>query len=372
MNKEKIETRLSEHALTILVAMLVVAVGVSVIAGGAYVLNFYGHSVAEGTDAWGQFGDYFGGILNPVFGFLSVMALLVALVLQNRELRLSTQELRNSSEALKGQNRAIEHQSFEQTFFAWLNNYHELLQSISHHDSYTGQEKLGRNALYSWWSPEHLQFKVHDLLARNPAADRGFAEWRRGEISEEENTREGEARKIIQLASREITPWALSLWNETYLKNEYQLDSLFRNLYRLILWIHSQHESQLTKAQKWLYVSIVRGQLSWIEQVYLFYNGLTERGEKFRGLANTYALFDNLTYENDPVLEHVRRNQPTGAAYEERAFDSVLARRAIGLPESAEEVLSAAAVNVALTAYAPTISITAQADSTPRHEGRAP
>jgi len=106
--------------------------------------------------------------------------------------------------------------------------------------------------------------------------------------------------------------------------------------------------------------------------VFLFYNGLTERGRKFRQLANKYALFDNLTFENDPVLEHVKRHQPAGAAYEAGAFDSVLARRAMGLPESAEEALTAAAINVTLTAYAPKILAAGHAGTAPEREGHVP
>lgn len=161
-----------------------------------------------------------------------------------------------------------------------------------------------------------------------------------GSLPDNPGTRE---RAAVALVKARLTPAVIHVWEEAYLRNEFQLDSLFRNLYRLILWIDSQHDDQLTAAQKWLYVGIVRGRLSWIEQVFLFYNGLTERGEKFRRLANKYALFDNLTFENDPVLEHVRNNQPPGVAHEERAFSSLLARRAIGLPDTAEGTMALAA-----------------------------
>ena len=38
---------------------------------------------------WGQFGDYVGGVLNPTFSFLALLALLATLGLQIRELRIS-------------------------------------------------------------------------------------------------------------------------------------------------------------------------------------------------------------------------------------------------------------------------------------------
>ena len=347
MNKEGIEKRLSDHALTVMVVILGVAVLALLVAVGVYFANFHGHPLAEAPDRWGQFGDFLGGALNPVFGFLSVLALLVALVLQNRELRLSTEELRNSSEALKGQNKAIEHQSFEQTFFAWLNNYHELLQSVTTSTASQGQLS-GRQALFFWWGPHitsGLVFKLgrREIEAQQPGT---FDAWIQSQPNDKRIRLRAVLERITNVASDEI----FRMWGDTYLDHEYQLDSLFRNLYRLVLWVDSQHESQLTKSQKWLYVGIIRGQLSWVEQVYLFYNGLTTRGAKFRQLVNKYALFDNLTFENDPVLEHVRRNQPTDAAYDESAFNSVLARRALGLPDTAEETMAIAAVEGRLAA----------------------
>ncbi|OGU22267.1 MAG: hypothetical protein A2580_07525 [Hydrogenophilales bacterium RIFOXYD1_FULL_62_11] len=297
---------------------------------------------AQARAEWGQLGDYFGGTLNPLFGFVSVLALLITLIVQSKELRLSTRELENSSKALRGQNKAIEHQSFEQTFFAWLNNYHELLQSIAGAGPIVG-ELHGRAALYGWWGPGNssaLAFNwVREQFAEHERST-AYSEWI---ASLRHHTENEKTKAALEMLNESITPAILRKWEAVYLKHEYQLDSLFRNLYRLILWIHSQHESKLTPAQKWLYVGIVRGQLSWIEQVYLFYNGLTERGGKFRKLVNTYALFDNLTFENDPVLEYVRHNPPGGVAYMRSAFDSVAARRALGLPDTAEETMALAA-----------------------------
>ncbi|MHB1187769.1 putative phage abortive infection protein [Thiobacillus sp.] len=297
---------------------------------------------------WGQLGDYFGGTLNPFFGFVSVLALLVTLIVQSKELRLSTEELRNSSEALRGQNKAIEHQRFEQTFFAWLNNYHDLLQSVSSINQTSHVEITGRQALFKWWGPRNSSGTVFNLVRKKIDAaetEGAYGRWYQT-LPEDEELR---LKAAIEYVHDEITPEILDVWTDIYFFHEYQLDSLFRNLYRLILWIDSQHENQLNQSQKWLYVSIVRGQLSWIEQVYLFYNGLTERGEKFRRLANKYALFDNLTSQNDLVLDHVMRNSPPATAYESCAFDSVIARRALGLPDTAEETLALAAVGFGRT-----------------------
>lgn len=327
-----------------MVAILGLAVAAALVAVGAYVVNFHGYAIADEPDKWGQFGDFLGGALNPVFGFLSVLALLVALVLQNRELRLTKEELQKSSQALLGQNRAIENQRFEQTFFAWLSNYQQLLQMVTSVGQLDRVPVHGRSALFRWWSPAEVPWVIgiYDLVREaHSAAGTSESDWFNN-LPADETQR---VRAAIAFVPDRILGVTLATWGTTYRDHEFQLDSLFRSLYRLILWIDSQHEEQLTAAQKWLYVGIVRSQLSWIELVYLFYNGLTERGAKFRRLVNKYALFDNLTFENDPVLEYVRHHQPPAVAYEERAFSSLLARRALGLSDTAEEAAARAAAD---------------------------
>ena len=54
---------------------------------------------------WGQFGDYVGGLLNPTFSFLALLALLTTLGLQIRELKISAKELKNSAQALLNNHR---------------------------------------------------------------------------------------------------------------------------------------------------------------------------------------------------------------------------------------------------------------------------
>jgi len=51
-----------------------IAVIGAVVTLGAYFANFHG-DVVPGHDAWGQFGDYVGGVLNPLVGLLVVASL---------------------------------------------------------------------------------------------------------------------------------------------------------------------------------------------------------------------------------------------------------------------------------------------------------
>ena len=335
-----------------MLTILGIALAATAIAVGTFMYFFRNEQILVQQDKWGQFGDFFGGTLNPVFGFLSVMALLVALVIQSRELRLSRKALKlsrrelklsrkeqeKSVKALDAQHRAIEHQRFEQTFFAWLGTYRELLEAIEiiDVDAQEPNRWTGRRAIHYWWEnrltyQSIYAYKVspNDRVQRSKERQRALLMLHMlpGSPDEELN---------------ELTSDALAAWEVLYCKWEYWLDNFFRVLYRLLLWIDSQDAEKLSDAQKWLYASIVRSQLSWIELVFLFYNGQTERGEKFKRLVEKYALFDNLNF-SDPVLKNMRAYPPQDGAYSEAAYKSSVAREAMGLPPTIEETLALAA-----------------------------
>lgn len=289
----------------------------------------------------GQVGDFFGGILNPVFSFITVVALVLTLLLQSKELKMSREELElsrselaKSAEALQRQNRAIDRQSFEQTFFSWLNTYGQMLDSVENPGSpLTGRKETleGKRALENWWAVRVAPHHFADVIKKK-IPDKFDAQ----------------ANAVTLLRSLDrgqyglITKQALDWWEELSDDIERQVDSLFRVLYRLVVWVDSQDEERLSPAQKWLYVSIIRARLSSIELVFLFYNGHTARGHRFTRLIEKYALFDNLNFGRDPVLWLVRQCPPGGRDYAPTAYDSGLARAALGLPKSGEETLALA------------------------------
>lgn len=60
----------------------------------SYLFQFYlklGYGVSDDPAVWGQLGDYFGGLLNPMFSFISLVLLIKSLTLQNQ----ANQDLRS-------------------------------------------------------------------------------------------------------------------------------------------------------------------------------------------------------------------------------------------------------------------------------------
>ncbi len=314
-----LEEFLSKNVVGVLVGVLLVAVAAGVVITRAYFIK-YGE-VPGDPASWGQLGDYLGGVLNPVFGFLSVFALLVALVLQTRELKLSRESLKatlkeqaESSKALALQNKAIQRQSFEQTFFAWLGTYREVLREISGEEGAHGRAALKQIWLdwmtdYRWKSVSAVKRQKRPIMEVIANLMLGGLE---GVSSSEQ--------------CQDVSRAAAAAWEKLYCLHEIQLDSVFRVLYRLLKWIDDQPVELLGDADKWLYTGIVRSQLSWIEMVFLFYNGMTQRGRKFKWLAERYAMFDNLTIESDVLLAIVKDFPMDGEGYCSSAFSSDMAR----------------------------------------------
>lgn len=66
-----------------------------------YGWNFRGSSISDNVSNWGAFGDYVGGIVNPILAFFSFMALLITLDLQRKQLNKTEEQLELNREELK-------------------------------------------------------------------------------------------------------------------------------------------------------------------------------------------------------------------------------------------------------------------------------
>jgi hypothetical protein len=97
-----------------------IAIGILV---AAFAINFRKDDISPQVSEWGQFGDYFGGLLNPIFGLISV-ALVAA--------------------TLRSQTRSAAKQKFEGQFFALLQLHASVLETIDRRMK-NGDTKRGRD-----------------------------------------------------------------------------------------------------------------------------------------------------------------------------------------------------------------------------------
>jgi hypothetical protein len=66
-------------------------------------ISMYGSDLIYSHEKWGQFGDFFGGIMNPIYALLAFLALLYTISQQALEMRQATNEFRRSADTMQKQ-----------------------------------------------------------------------------------------------------------------------------------------------------------------------------------------------------------------------------------------------------------------------------
>ena len=118
-------------AVTVIIALLFMALtGLFNAVSGGEAVNAFNYM--------GPFGDFIGGVLNPVLTFLMFMGVLVTIVIQSKELEQTRLELTRSADAQektqeiqKIQTNNLEKQQFESTFFSLLEQHNSLLKDLN-------------------------------------------------------------------------------------------------------------------------------------------------------------------------------------------------------------------------------------------------
>ncbi|WP_152625208.1 hypothetical protein [Cellvibrio sp. OA-2007] len=83
-----------------------IAILMFIVSMGFYLYNFWGPNLSPDTAEWGQFGDYLGGIINPIVGLITITLLTVSLRQTRRELNLiieqntTSQKIQKNAEAI--------------------------------------------------------------------------------------------------------------------------------------------------------------------------------------------------------------------------------------------------------------------------------
>jgi hypothetical protein len=254
---------------------------------------------------WGQIGDYFGGILNPIVGIATIYLILISIRMQRQELTETRAELKQSSAALNKQVEIATLQGFEQSFFSWLSNFRSLVNSISTDPSQEEVDKYqgipignplsGLNALaYLWgYNKSKKSFPNVEISIKKVESYRHM-----------DNSTQSESGIDFPYELRIVRDSVELDWDIFYQTNGYQVDGLFRTLIGLIEWIN-KHE-QLSKSQKWHYVDIVVAQLSRLELNLLFFYGISRNGKTVRPLIEKFALLHHLN-SDDIVIEQLKK-----------------------------------------------------------------
>lgn len=231
----------------------------------SYAIAFHPLPINERPDAWGQFGDYMGGLLNPL---ISLFTLIVAVSVW----RLQKTELLETRKALEEQGKTAEQQRREQRFFDLLNLYRATLDSIVIEIS---DVALASSGVYTFTGKRAFTFLISHRggFGLPPELQVFF-----------------HPTGPINLWERPPDEEVTLMWDE----RASMLDHYFRVIFTLL-----REAEPLLQNDRCRYIKILRAQLSRDEINLIAMNLLyDEEGKKMRELVAEYGFLKHLPHNN--------------------------------------------------------------------------
>lgn len=216
----------------------------------------------------GQFGDSFGS-LNALFSGLAFLGIAFSLFVQFRELKSNQDEIKNQNDQLALQNNTLLATQFETTFFNLLRLHHDVVSAM-HAEAQGGVAVAGTGGrlAFAYLYRQFLTNGHLNFYQDNTPAPATFQE-------------------DVQLFFNAHGDYTIHY---------------FKNLFEVLAFIHRS-----AVANKGIYASMLRAQLSDNELgLILLFCGLSSN-EKYRHLAGEYALLKELQVNNRIDKEFVRR-----------------------------------------------------------------
>lgn len=191
-------------------------------------------SVSIDSDKFGQFGEFFGGVLGTIFALISILFLINTFKQQQR--------ITNENEVL------VNTQIFNDLFFELLNLYQAQTKELQDNDQYEGEENGDK------------------LLITESYDNKDFFDYNKRKIQKAFITESSYSRNNRNAKN------AFSLF---YLKHKSKIAIYYRTLYRIFDLIDS---SVLLESSKKKYAKIIRAQLTESELFFLRYNAMKYYG----------------------------------------------------------------------------------------------
>lgn len=98
---------------------------------GFYAYTFSNLPMNEDPSRWGTFGDFVGGLLNPLISTCTFIVAVRVFQLQKIETEMTRNELEETRQAIQDQTRSAEQQRSQQRFFDLLRFYQDVVMNFS-------------------------------------------------------------------------------------------------------------------------------------------------------------------------------------------------------------------------------------------------
>lgn len=230
-----------------------------------FTLNYIANRLLEKGESWGQFGDFLGGVLNPIFTLMTFFGVIITIALQKLELRAAREEYKKSANAL-------DTQAIENTFFNMLNLHYKITENLKF--------------------DAEVFMQAYDLTLPHS----------------KNNSRNGTAAfSLFFDIAKSNWPYdmkrTIGIYEELQNNYNYIFGHYFRNLYQIINFVDKN--DNIKPAQKKKYLNMLRAHLSSDELFTLFINctgNMVDNG-KFRELLVEYNFLEHM------VLEYNSKNE---------------------------------------------------------------
>ncbi len=257
--------------------------------------------ISQEVESLGQMGDFFGGMLNPILGFLSFCLLLITIKLQSKELKNSTEELAKSSKALTEQSKSLQLQNFENTFFNLIELYNFIKINLSKIKTIEHLEyKNSKNKVFN--------FNVNKYKNELEKIDNGIEKIAMTlfYFQKEFNTYPEEYYNNERIPKEIQEKYKTNQFgnpNKIYiaLNNKYSkyIGHYINTIYEILYFIHRNEHIK----DKQFYSNILRSQLDKSELLIIFYHSISYKGKNILPLLIEYEFFEFFPF-NSVICEH--------------------------------------------------------------------
>lgn len=216
---------------------------------------------------WGQLGDFFGGILNPILSFVAILAVLYTIRIQSKELAEAREETKIANRTLIKQTQVFERQNFESVYFRMLEVHARLLSDTE----VPGSSSRGRGVFVEFSK------ELRDFCSKRYVTEDSIKRLASELMSRGDNALGHYFRNMYQICKM--------IDNSKFHVSNFQEGVSPRSVRRII---------KMNYDQKRFYANILRGQLSSYEMQMLLLNCLTPEGEGLKYYVEKFSMLKSL------------------------------------------------------------------------------
>ncbi|PHA81004.1 hypothetical protein COF68_16815 [Bacillus toyonensis] len=291
---------------------------------------------SEKIGSLGTVGDWLGGSTLPWLTFATTFLLIETSIMQRKQLRLQRQEMKENTrmqveqislqkaemektnEEFVLQNKTLSTQRFETTFFNMLSLHNELVDKII-----ITQDDVGRAAFHKTLKIFFDSYKKikretdysYILLSKELNEDKSklkelveILNFKESILEEKVNIPDNRVLLYKQYIKKYPNELVIIFWSYNIFFKDYHdnIGNYFKSLYRIIKYVD---ETNLIEEQgeKEFYTDFIRAQMSSYEQIFLFYNCISEKGfVNFLPLLFKYKLLDGMDNHLLFDQEHIK------------------------------------------------------------------